>query len=837
MRCELTPQQAGADCKNCPFAVKGKPDSPVPGTLVKNSKGVLVGESPGDKEVKDGRPLTGPTGIQLDAELEKAGIERHSLTIINAIACKPIGAKTDSRMQAAARACRPYFKRQLRGVLAPGAKFFIMGRWAHYAVDQRSKGVFGGRGFIKQVRFRKRTYQSILSWHPTFAFFFQPYEWGTFSLDLQRFGRLLRGEVKLIESSALRINPTAQELQDFLYKKQTKKAVDIETGPHPSDEPDPAHPGHTLRRTALSPKTAQLKTIAFGDTEEGISVHWLTASRAVKSLIRMYLADPAYPKVFHNGWWYDIPVLARYKLPVRGAQDTRDKRKAICSTSRLSLGYLASLSDDTNDWKHEEEVEAGAEEKAFEAKGMAFTDDLGALMRYNAQDTIQTARLDAWLESDSEWQRPETRALYRQHCATSRLAAKMYNFGMRVHRPTKARLTKVLTYLHARRSKYLHRLVNQKHFKATSDGMRALVYTSQRKPLVKCYGMLDPVDQRYFTKGGKPSVNYNALLQLILTGEAPPPLIAIIEQWWKTMEPHKALSTFVDSEIVNRAIWTDGYLRPGWNTCGPDTGRWSCADPNIMNLARWLRSMYIPSKGCTFVHADKKQLEVRVVEAVSGDEAMWEAISQGRDLYAEDVRAYFPDQAKGMSDADIKAKLPKLRDAIKAVRLGAQYAASTKAVYEQVVSADRTIAKRTVEELHKKFLRRSEGLVDYWREEAKRVARDHFSETRIMKRRRWYPVMPKPTEIANYPIQGSAADIMNIEIIKLDKVLSKHVPSARLVAQLHDAVDVDVPRRHAGEVKRILEDVMGSHIEYTFGPRKRCFPVDIHEGENWRAVA
>lgn len=109
--------------------------------------GVLIAESPGFDEVLAGEPLVGPTGQELNRVLLDAGLVREKLLILNTIACKPTEPKMERDMRRAIRACRPLFWAQLADV-HPDTPTLICGKWAHFAVYNREKGVMKRRGFI-----------------------------------------------------------------------------------------------------------------------------------------------------------------------------------------------------------------------------------------------------------------------------------------------------------------------------------------------------------------------------------------------------------------------------------------------------------------------------------------------------------------------------------------------------------------------------------------------------------------------------------------------------------------------------------------------------------------
>ncbi len=142
-------QPLGAKCEKCPFAVDGKPPHvPVYGTGPVTAEGIVVAESPGEEEVKLGRPLVGPTGKGFDDELLEAGLKRSKLFLLNAILCRPPRSKSEGDMRKACDACRPAFLKQLE-LYADDIPVIAMGRYAHYALRGVEKGVGSERGFVR----------------------------------------------------------------------------------------------------------------------------------------------------------------------------------------------------------------------------------------------------------------------------------------------------------------------------------------------------------------------------------------------------------------------------------------------------------------------------------------------------------------------------------------------------------------------------------------------------------------------------------------------------------------------------------------------------------------
>lgn len=650
--------------------------------------------------------------------------------------------------------------------------------------------------------------------HPSTAFFGLPREGGTFVEDVKRWGRMMRGSLGPDLENA-KPNGTVEDFAALMQQGVAgiPLAVDIETAPAERSRP----------WTGKDPTQARMKTIAIGTTTGGVSAYWPNIDPAIKRQIYEILVHPHIVKVFHNGFWFDLRVLAREGMPVVNCEDTRDLRRALSSTSRLSLRYLGSLYSDISNWKDDEKAEEG-DGKFWDS------DDLDKLQEYNAKDTIVTARV--WEALRKEHHTDEVRALYEQHKRLAELTARMHTRGIFVHDENRRFMWVLLEQSLLEKKALLQQLVGKEDFPCTDSSMRALIYKRHAKDGIKCFNLPDPYDKNMWTNEHKEtiSVDENALISLLVGGLCPQELVPIIEQWWVYQGEKKRLG-YVKSKLLDEATGPDGRLRPGWNSCGTDTGRFSCSSPNVMNIEQLLRAMLTPAPGNALVHADKKQLEIRVMEAVAADNVLYDAINSG-DLYTAEARDYFNiEQGQPVKGG--------ARKSAKIIRLARQYGAGLATCYGQALRMDRTFTLSRTKLLIGKFDKRYYRTVAYWTEEMARVRELGYSESRISGRRRTYPYEPELSEVVNYPVQSTAADIMNEEILVLDEKLQRYVPQAFLITQLHDAVDVECPERLTGQVERIIDDVMDREV--TINGRKRHFGIDrktayASQGDTWASV-
>jgi DNA polymerase I-like protein with 3'-5' exonuclease and polymerase domains len=684
---------------------------------------------------------------------------------------------------------------------------------------------------------------AIITMHPTYAFFHNPYEAGTFIADVERLARMVNGT--LAKKPSINPKPTWFDL-NRLIQDGRPVSVDVETGPVGERVWSPEKEAYEYAEpwTGKDPTRCRLRTIGFGNADRGISFAWrdIESKPLLFEKIRRFLGSVSHLKLFHNGPWFDIPVLERHGFKIRCWRDTRDFRRALSNTSRLSLRYLTSIATDTHNWKDEEKKENK------DGKGVIFTRDLTKLKTYNAYDCVFTSRVDEMCLRDLEQVEPDyapkVRELYRVHRDLSVAAADMFRVGIHVNTQWRGFMLQCVEQEIAEKTVDFLNLVysctaiqTPGEMRCNHNDMRALIYKRHNNARIQGFGLPDPLDKNMWTNEDQTTiaVDVDSLLLLLVSGEVPEPLVPIIDAFWAVEEAKKRRG-YLASDLVDKAIGPDGRLRPGWNSCGTDTMRFSCSEPNVMNMEQLLRHMFAPAPGHVIVHGDKAQLELRMMEAVSGDTFLYDLIQSG-DVYSRLACEWFK-----RDPATFDKKNPKdneARKASKIIYLARQYRAGLKAAFGQALREDRRFTFDRVRVLVSTFDRSFQGIVAYWEEEMQKVQTLGYSEGRILGGRHHYPAMPDPSEVANKPIQRTASEMMNVEMLKLKKKLKRYVPKANLIIQLHDAFDVEARERDERVVSDIMEEVMGSR--WTIEGRTRDFPVELKvtrasEGGTWADV-
>jgi DNA polymerase I len=310
----------------------------------------------------------------------------------------------------------------------------------------------------------------------------------------------------------------------------------------------------------------------------------------------------------------------------------------------------------------------------------------------------------------------------------------------------------------------------------------------------------------------------------------------------------KVRSTYILRPLVQ--LGADGRIHPTWNNAGPVSGRWSCQDPNLMNLPRpendptlrmgGIRALYVARPGCVLVSFDKSQLEMRVAAYASGDPAMI-AACESRDLHGGNAAVIFGASFNLESYLALKAahadtpefrQLSGLRTLAKSAGFAVCYMASADTVYVRIVASGQEISLRAVEAMLAK-LHRGFRVYFEWQEKRRLDAiRKGYTDEPVTGRRRWLGHDPSLTECANHPIQGGAAGVMNLELPRIVARMRQEIPAAHLVAQVHDAGYFEVPEAPSAVEKAqaiIREESEREVLLVSSGLRAR-FPSDIHVG-------
>ena len=289
----------------------------------------------------------------------------------------------------------------------------------------------------------------------------------------------------------------------------------------------------------------------------------------------------------------------------------------------------------------------------------------------------------------------------------------------------------------------------------------------------------------------------------------------------------KLKSTYVEG--LYREIEADGRIHSRFNQTETRTGRISSTEPNLQNipvrteLGREMRRFFVAEPGWLLLDADYSQIELRVLAAISGDPAMTEAFLSGEDIHTQTASQVF-----GLPADMITSEL---RRRAKAVNFGIVYGISAHSLAE-----DLSVPYGEAAQYIRDYLRTYAGVDAYMKETVER-AKEQGYVTTLFGRRRDIPELKSSNgnlrafgerAAMNAPIQGTAADIIKIAMIRVQHRLEEEKLRARLILQVHDELIVEAPEAEAGHAAEILQYEM----EHAVSLRVPML-VEVHQGKDW----
>lgn len=269
----------------------------------------------------------------------------------------------------------------------------------------------------------------------------------------------------------------------------------------------------------------------------------------------------------------------------------------------------------------------------------------------------------------------------------------------------------------------------------------------------------------------------------------------------------KLNSTYAEGLV--KVIEDDGRIHTTFQNMVTATGRLSSTEPNLQNipvrteLGSEIRKMFVPREGCVFIDADYSQIELRVLSHIAGDAIMQEAFRTG-----EDIHRVTASQVFGVRPEDVTSLM---RRHAKAVNFGIVYGISDFSLAEDI-GVSRKEAKAYIDS----YLEKYSGVRQYMHDVVEKAKADGYVTT-LMGRRRYLPELQSRNFnlrsfgercAMNTPIQGTAADIIKLAMVRVAHVLAQKHPDAKLVLQVHDELIVECPVAQAETVRALLEQEM-----------------------------
>ena len=336
---------------------------------------------------------------------------------------------------------------------------------------------------------------------------------------------------------------------------------------------------------------------------------------------------------------------------------------------------------------------------------------------------------------------------------------------------------------------------------------------------------LSPPDKGRKTASGHYSTAAGVLDEM--SGQHP-----VVDMILEYRELSKLKSTYVDALPV-QIHPEDGRVHTSFSQTGAVTGRLSSSDPNLQNiptrtdLGRRVRRGFIADPGNVLLSVDYSQIELRIVAHMAGDEAMLNAFRAGQDIHATTAAAIY--------GVPLEAVTKEMRRHSKAINFGLIYGMSA---FGLTRSTELTLSES--QDFVEAYFKQFPGVKKYLDGIRKEAARSGYVET-MLGRRRYFPNLKsglnhamknrEEREAINAPIQGTAADIMKMAMIKIPPAMAQAGLHGKMLLQVHDELVVECPRTELNSVAGVVQDVM-----------ENAYPMDIpltteaRWGMNWEEL-
>ena len=290
----------------------------------------------------------------------------------------------------------------------------------------------------------------------------------------------------------------------------------------------------------------------------------------------------------------------------------------------------------------------------------------------------------------------------------------------------------------------------------------------------------------------------------------------------------KLLGTYIEAlpKLINPRT---GHIHTSFNQTITATGRLSSSDPNLQNIpirgedGKEIRKAFIPEPGCLFFSADYSQIELRVMAHLSGDEQMIKVFREGKDLHAATAANIYKKPIEEVTRDE--------RTKSKRANFGIIYGITVFGLAERL-DIPRDEAKMLIDGYFDTFPQ-----VHQYMEESKEIARKQGYVTTLFGRRRYLPDINSANSVVrgfaernaiNAPIQGTAADIIKVAMIRIFQRFKKEGIQSKMILQVHDELNFSVYPEEKEKVERIVLEEMQGAFEM-----KVPLVADSGFGENW----
>lgn len=852
------PKAHGAQCDIC--SLSGR--TVVPSEIRKDSVMHVIAEAPGGTEEVLGWPLCGPSGQETDLALNSAGISRDQVSLCNVMCCRPPEASYDIHLRTlkvrnkertsrglvplipAHEACLP----RLIGEIENANSLLLMGAYARKAlirVDEESnvrakdrkeideedpqpkEERIPGRGFPGKISVNGReSIPCMSSMHP--AYVLRARRWTkVFRNDVQKAVRMAHGELSWIKPEML-FFPTPDQLEEFLdeiEKSGESISYDVETdGLQPTEV--------NLRCIGIGTKN-KVTCIPFKSVQQ--NPEWKYSRSDYDRIVDMLLCffrkkDGA---ICPQNGKYDYSVMQHCRKPNgelwfpgfeinRKVFDTAVAHHVAWSEWPHDLDFLISQYTDAPHHK-------GKNHDAWDSDR--------ELHMYCMLDVSRTAEAAEHIAREPALH--AQKMVFTVDHSLSDFCRGLGNIGMALNVDERDRLYEVQTQKMEEKKSNARKLAEEALGKAgtLTAGARELSrelnpgsYQQVGKILYDALGVEPaPEKQGGYTDTGALSTKSDTLYYLMDRG-----LPDVVERFLLEVIDYRGASK-LRGTYCTVIPCSDGRVRPSWNPHVVVSGRLSCSDPNLLNLHRSIRSMYVASPGNVLIACDKRQQEIRAVTVLSRDQRWLEAIWDGQDLHKVNACDLL-----GIPHVDQVSKGH--RQFTKTFVFAIQYLAGLKKAHQMIKNfvdpktGERPYRTRSLGEIslcYRRFWNAHKAILQFHERNRNIWCAQGFLADVLHGRRRYFLDGGGDESIkeeqANYLIQTVSASDVNDAIARvlLEYPWGFAGPNTGVVHYCYDALVLEVPEHRALEIGARVTEIMHSKID------DMEFPVDLAIGKDY----
>ena len=556
--------------------------------------------------------------------------------------------------------------------------------------------------------------------------------------------------------------------------------------------------------TALNPRAAELVGISFS-ISKAIGF-WVPASEEALESLRPVFANADLVKIGHN-LKFDLTILAENQCPVLGrCYDTMLAHSLIDPEQRHNLDTLA---EDFLKYSPIRFSELLPDVKKGETIDYSSVDET-ALANYAIEDADVALQLWELFEPKLK-ESGQDKIFYEIETPLLPVLVAMEREGIEMCEETLREIGRSME----------GQIIELKDSVYEAAG-REFNLNSPKQLGEVLFLELKLVEKPKKTKTGQFATNEQVLSSLA-------PKHKIVADLLEYRQLTKLKSTYIDA-LPNAVDAKTGRVHTHYGQAQTATGRLSSNDPNLQNIpvrssrGREIRKAFVPREGWKLLAADYSQIELRILAALTSDEGLLNAFREKRDIHTATAAKIF-DVAPDAVERD-------QRSTAKMVNFGIPYGISAFGLAQRLGTVSRTEAQQIIDEYFRQF----PGIPGYMEAQQEKARQQSYVETVCGRRRYLRDINSGNGTIRagaernaiNMPIQGTAADMIKLAMIRIQRLLKEHGLQSRMLLQVHDELVFDM---HPDEESQLRELV----IEAMVGALELACPIEIEIGigENW----